>query len=107
MNVFILRKGSLLCIALNVPGPDSAGKLLSRVRYESVITWNQYVPRPKDNVGNLMLGAFSLAGFLLLITIFAGVSFGGIRLLAKKFLPWAIFDRPAQMEIIQLHISER
>lgn len=103
-NVFLLRKGSLLCIALNVPGPDTADKLLNRVRYESVITWNQYVPRPSDNVGNLMLAAFLLTGFVLLITLFAGIFFGGIRLLAKKFLPWAIFDRPEQMEVIQLHI---
>ncbi len=106
-NVFLIRKGSLLCMALHVPGPGAADELLSQVRYESMITWNQAVPHPRDNVGNLMLSAFFLAGFVLLITIFAGISFGGIRFFAKKFLPWAIFDRPEHMEVIQLHIYQR
>jgi hypothetical protein len=54
-----------------------------------------------------MLAAFALTGFLLLVTLVAGISFGGVRYLAKKFLPWAVFDRPSQMEIIRLNLSDK
>ena len=106
-NVFIRRKGSLLCFVFNAPRQATAEKLFDRVRYESVVTWNERVPTPRDNIGNLVLAAFFLTGFLLLIAVVAGVSFGGIRFLAKKFLPWEIFDRPSQVEIIRLHLSDR
>ena len=106
-NIYIRRKGSLLGIVLDAPRQATAEKLLDGIRYESVVTWNERVPSPRDNVGNLMVAAFLLTGFLLLITLVAGISFGGVRYLAKKFLPWAVFDRPSQMEIIRLNISDR
>jgi len=53
------------------------------------------------------IGYVVLTGFLLLVTLVAGISFGGVRYLAKKFLPWAVFDRPSQMEIIRLNLSDR
>ena len=106
-NIYIRRKGSLLGIVLDAPRQATAEKLLDGIRYESVVTWNERVPSPRDNVGNLMLAAFLLTGFLLLVTLVAGISFGGVRYLAKKFLPWAVFDRPSQMEIIRLNLSDR
>ena len=106
-NVYIRRKGSLLGFVLDAPVQDSAEKLLDGIRYESVVTWNERAPSPQDSIGGLMLAAFALTGFLLLVTLVAGISFGGIRYLAKKFLPWAVFDRPSQMEIIRLNLSDK
>jgi hypothetical protein len=106
-NLYIRRKGPLLGFVLDAPVQAAAEKLLDGIRYESVVTWNERVPGPRDNVGNLMLAAFMLTGFLLLVTFVAGISFGGVRYLAKKFLPWAVFDRPSQMEIIRLNLSDR
>ena len=106
-DIYIRRKGSLLGFVLDAPAQATAEKLLDGIRYESVVTWNERVPSPQDNVGNLMMAAFLLTGFLLLVTLVAGVSFGGVRYLAKKFLPWAVFDRPSQMEIIRLNLFDR
>ena len=106
-NMYIRRKGPLLGFVLDARLQATAEKLLDGIRYESAVTWNERVPGPQDNVGNLMLAAFLLAGFLLLITLVAGISFGGLRYLAKKFLPWAVFDRPSQMEIIRLNLNDR
>ena len=103
-NIYIRRKGSLLAFVLDAPLQAAAESLFDGIRYESIITWNEYVPGPRDNVGELMLAAFFLTGFVLLVTLVAGISFGGVRYLAKKFLPWAVFDRPSQMEIIRLNI---
>ena len=104
-DVYMRRKGSLLAFVLDAPQPAVAESLFDGIRYESVITWNERAPNPKDNVGNLLLAAFLLTGFCLLVTLVAGISFGGVRYLAKKFLPWEVFDRPSAMEIIRLNIS--
>jgi hypothetical protein len=34
-----------------------------------------------------------------------GVAFGGVRVLAKIFFPGKVFDRPDQMEVLQLGLS--
>ena len=106
-NIYIRRKGSLLSFILDSPRKATAEKLLDGIRYESVVTWNERAPSRRDNIGDLMLAVFLLAGFMLLVALVAGISFGGIRLLAKKFLPWAIFDRPSQIEIIRLHLYDK
>ncbi|OFW09958.1 MAG: hypothetical protein A3G20_02080 [Acidobacteria bacterium RIFCSPLOWO2_12_FULL_59_11] len=105
-QVFIQRKGPLVGFILNAPGQATAEKLLNRIQYEGVIVWNQYVSGPRENVGSMMINIFILAGVLLFISLVAGISFGGLRILAKKFLPFPIFDRPSHTEIIQLHLSE-
>jgi hypothetical protein len=37
----------------------------------------------------------------------AGLAFGGFRLAIKRVFPNKVFDRPEQMEIIALHLSDR
>jgi len=106
-NVYIRRKGSLLAFVLDAPQQTVAESLFDGIRYESVVTWNERAPTPRDNVGDLLLAAFLLTGFCLLVTLVAGISFGGLRYLAKKFLPWEVFDRPSAMEIIRLNISDK
>lgn len=106
-NVYIQRKGSLLAFVLDAPRKELANALFDGIRYESVITWNERAPGPKDNIGNLLMAAFLLTGFCLLVALVAGISFGGIRYLAKKFLPWDVFDRPSSMEIIRLHLTDK
>ncbi|MBI4465485.1 MAG: hypothetical protein HY647_12335 [Acidobacteria bacterium] len=106
-KVFLQRKGSLLCFVLDSPNLEAAEELLRQVRYQSVVTWNEYVPTHRDNAGNLILNAFLLAGLLLLFATVAGVSFGGIRIFTKKFIRVPIFDRPSQVEIIRLHLFDK
>ena len=36
-----------------------------------------------------------------------GLAFGGFRLAMKRVFPNKVFDRPEQMEIIALHLSDR
>jgi hypothetical protein len=106
-EIFVQRLGSLVCFVLDSPAPSTAETLLKHIRYQSEVTWDEYVPTRRDNIAHLVLNVFLLAGFILLFSLVAGLSYGGIRILAKKFLPIPIFDRPAQMEIIRLHLSDR
>ena len=48
-----------------------------------------------------------LAGIVCGLSVVAGIAFGGFRLAVKRFFPNKVFDRPEQMEIIALHLSDR
>ena len=77
------------------------------MNYEAQVTWNEATSLSKrDNIGNLIVGIFSLIGILLLVGLIFGVFFGGIRVALTRLFPHTIFDRPEQVEIIQLHLKE-
>jgi len=77
------------------------------VNYEAEVTWNEATSLSKrDNIGNLILAVFALIGIILLISIIFGVFFGGIRILVKRFFPNRVFDRPEDVEFIELHLRE-
>jgi hypothetical protein len=101
------RKGSLIAFVLDAPTPAVAQKLIEDIPYGANITWNEYVPPRHENVGSVMLAIFSLAGLLLLFSFVAGLAFGGVRVMVKRFIPIPIFDRPSQMEVIQLNLFNR
>jgi hypothetical protein len=105
-EIALERKGPLVSAVIGSPSPAVAQALLGAVQYETQITWNERMLTRRDNIGHLMMNVFMLAGFVVLFAAVAGLSFGGIRLLAKKFLPFPIFDRPAQMEIIRLNLTD-
>jgi hypothetical protein len=105
-TLFVERKGSLVAFVLDAPNLASTKTLLNRIGYEADITWNEYVPPPSENAGSMMLAVFSFAGFVLLIALFSGLAFGGLRLIAKRFISKPIFDRPANLEIIRLHLND-
>ena len=106
-TMFIERKGSLVAFVMDAPNLASTEKLLNQVSYGADVTWNEYVPPRKENVGSVMMAIFSLAGFLMAFSFVAGLAFGGVRVLAKRFIPISIFDRPSQLEIIQLNLTDR
>ncbi len=88
-------------------GSGDAQTLLNSVNYEAEVTWNEATSVSKrDNIGNLIVGVFALIGIILLISIIFGVFFGGTRILMKRLFPDRVFDRPEDVEIIQLHLKE-
>ncbi len=105
-GIFVQRKGPLVGFVVGATRSD-AEILFNSIPYENEVTWNQFPPSRRDNIGDLVVNVFLLAGFVLLFAVVAGLSFGGIRVLSKKFLPIQIFDRPSEMEIIQLHLSDQ
>ena len=50
----------------------------------------------------LILNIVVLCGILAGLAVVAGVAFGGIRILMKRWYPDKVFDRPEQMEFISL-----
>jgi hypothetical protein len=106
-TLLVRRSGPLVDIVTGAIGSDEAQKLLTSVNYEAEVTWNEAASLSKrDNIGNLILAVFALTGIILFISLVFGVFFGGIRVLLKRIFPDRVFDRPEDVEIIQLHIRQ-
>jgi hypothetical protein len=101
------RTGPILDVVSGATRSSDAKTLLNSVNYEAEVTWNEATSVSKrDNIGNLIVGVFALIGIILLISLIFGVFFGGIRIVMKKIYPNRVFDRPEDVEIIQLHLRE-
>jgi hypothetical protein len=106
-SLLVRRSGPLVAVVTGAIGSSEAQTLLNSVNYEAEVTWDEATSLSRrDNIGNLILAVFALIGIILLISIIFGVFFGGIRILVKRFFPDKVFDRPDEMEIIQLHLEK-
>jgi hypothetical protein len=105
-NAFLTRRtGPVLEVVSGATGSSDAQALLQSVNYEAQVTWDEATSvSPRNNIGNLVLGIFALIGFILLFAAIFGVFFGGIRIVVKRLFPDKVFDRPEEVEIIQLHL---
>jgi len=107
-TLLVRRSGPLIDVVTGAVGSDEAQRLLTSVNYEAEVTWNEATSLSKrDNIGNLILGVFALIGIILLISLVFGVFFGGVRVLMKRVLPNRVFDRPEDVEFIQLHLEQQ
>jgi len=78
------RSGPLVAVILGASSPDDAERILSQVKYQASISWSQYVPSRKDNIGDLIVNAFILIGVLLAFSTVAGLAFGGLRAIVRR-----------------------
>jgi hypothetical protein len=102
------RTGPILVLESGNVGSSEARKLLNAVNYEAEVTWNEATSISKrDNIGNLLIAVFSLIGILLLFGLVFGIFMGGIRVVVSKYFPGTVLDVPENVEILQLHLSDR
>jgi len=104
---FYFKRSGPLVLAVNGNIPQSeAQSLLASVNYDADVTWNEPTKaNRRDNIGNLIVGIFMLIGVILVVALIFGFAFGGVRVLAKKIFPNRVFDRPEDVEIIQLNLK--
>ena len=100
------RKGSLLSLVLSPASEAVAADLRNRIDYGTEVTWNEGSHTLTDPpwvvvLKNIFLGTFAFCG----LAIVLGLAFGGIRVLTKRVLPGKVFDRPEDMEVLQLGLS--
>jgi hypothetical protein len=102
----IERKGSLLTIVI-APSSSAFGEnLRAAVTYETQVTWNEPSQTATDPPWALVLyRIFVGTGVFMVMAVAFGVAFGGFRIFIKKLLPGKVFDRPEQMEVLQLGLS--
>jgi len=80
----VKRTGPLLAVVLAPPDPDAAERLLAQVKYQALVTLDEWVPSHRDNIGNLVINAFILIGILLGFSIVSGVAYGGLRAFRQR-----------------------
>jgi len=104
---FDKRTGPLVVIATGGVSDSDAKSLLGKVNYEASVTWNQATDNAQvRDLYMLILNIVVLCGILAGLAVVAGVAFGGIRILMKRWYPDRVFDRPEAMEFISLHLTE-
>jgi hypothetical protein len=101
------RTGPIVVIAAGPLSKSEARTLMSSINYEADLTWNEntYASK-KDNMANFLFNAIVLCGIVIGVSLVAGIAFGGLRILVKRFFPDSVFDRPEVMEFISLHLDE-
>jgi hypothetical protein len=100
------RKGSLLSVVMAPSSSKYAAKLRQSIHYETQVTWNEPSTTATDPpITSTLVKIFVGTGVFMLIAVVLGVAFGGVRVLTKRFLPGKVFDRPEQMEVLQLGLS--
>lgn len=104
---FYFRRSGPFVVVVNGDIPASeAQSLLASVNYDADVTWNERTkPDPRDNVGSFIIALFVLIAMILLIALILGFAFGGIRIWIKNHYPNSVFDRPENIEIIQLNLK--
>lgn len=97
------RSGPLVAIIFSPPDANAAERLLSRVRYTATLSWSEYIPSKRDNIGDLILTVFTLIGVLLLFALAGGLAVGGVRFLSRVWTGQSKSDEP----MITLHLEDR
>ncbi len=106
-SFFPKRTGPIIAIATGPVSASDAMSLLGMVNWEASVTWNQATDNAQArDLYMLILNIVILCGILAGLAVVAGVAFGGIRILMKRYYPDKVFDRPEQMEFISLHLTE-
>lgn len=106
-SFFDKRTGPIIAVVTGPVSDSDAKTLLGKVNWEASVTWNQPTDDPQvRSLYQLILNIVVLCGILGALAIVAGVAFGGIRILMKRWYPDKIFDRPEQMEFISLRLTE-
>jgi hypothetical protein len=102
----IERRGSLLSVVLKPSSKAYADSLRGAVNYETSVTWHEPTHTITDPPLLTTVGKIFIAtGLFMVVAVVLGVAFGGVRVMAKIFFPGKFFDRPEQMDVLQLGLS--
>jgi hypothetical protein len=106
LGLSIVRKGSLLSMVLSASSPEYEKSLREKIGYETQVTWNEPSQTLTDPpITSIMVKIFIGTGVFMVAAFVLGIAFGGVRVVTKIFFPGKVFDRPSQMEILQLGLS--
>ncbi len=102
----IERKASLLSLVLKPSSAAYGDALRSALNYETEVTWHE----PRHTITDppwvtILARIFLVTGLFMVVAVVLGAAFGGVRVVTKIFFPGRVFDRPEQMDILQLGLS--
>ncbi len=104
----IERRGSLLMMVLEPTSASYADGLRAAVRYQTAVTWHEPTQTITDPPWTTILGKIiTLTMLFMVVAVVLGVAFGGFRVVMKKLFPGKFFDRPNDMDVLQLGLSSK
>jgi hypothetical protein len=104
-GVTVERKASLLSVVFGASEKE-AKAIRDDVNYETQVTWNERGQKATDPpIVVMMYKIFLFTGLFLGVATGVGIAFGGFRLIVKRMFPGKVFDRPQDIEVLQLGLS--
>ena len=105
-GVTVERKASLLSLVFSPTSPQHAQAIRDEVNYETEVTWNESSHKATDPpIFAIMFKIFLFTGLFLGVATGVGIAFGGFRVIIKRLFPGKVFDRPEDIEVLQLGLS--
>ncbi len=99
------RSGPIIALVRGSLSRSDAGRVLDDVNYDANVTWNENTGLGKrDNIGNVVVAALTLAAVLFLISIGAGAVFGFGRFLLPRFRARKAGETPDDGKIVRLDL---
>jgi hypothetical protein len=105
-GVTVERKASLLSLVFEPTSAMHAQAIRDAVNYNTEVTWNEPSHTATDPpMVVIMVKIFLFTGLFLGFATGAGIAFGGLRVVIKRLFPGKVFDRPQDIEVLQLGLS--
>jgi hypothetical protein len=105
-GVTVERKASLLSLVFEPTSAMHAQAIRDEVNYETEVTWNEPRQTATDpSMAMIMFKIFLFTGLFMGIATAVGLAFGGFRVVIKRLFPGKVFDRPEDIEVLQLGLS--
>jgi hypothetical protein len=106
--LYAKRSGTLLVIVSAPSNQAEADGLLGQVQSGTEVTWNEPTFQFKEpSIEMMIVGTIVGAGVICLFAIIAGLSFGALRLVVKRYFPGKLFDRKNHLEVLQLGLGSK
>ena len=101
----VRRTGPIIKIIYGAISQPEADAILRRVNYQAEVTWNENTGLSKrDNIGNLVIAALTLAGIISVISLGTGVIFAFSRTALAKLFPQHFRKSGEEAGIIRLNL---
>jgi hypothetical protein len=106
--VYVKRSLTIVGIVYHARSEAQAALVLNRVHAGTELTWNEPSFSLTDaNMGSVIVGIIYGTGILCMFALIAGLAFGGFRLAVKRLLPGRVFDRSAELDVLQLGLGSK
>jgi hypothetical protein len=99
------RSGPIIALVRGNISPGDANRILVGVNYDANVTWNENAGQSKrDNIGNVVVAALTLAAVLFLISVGAGAVFGFGKFYLPRFRHRKLGETPDDGKMIHLDL---
>jgi hypothetical protein len=105
-GVDVQRNASMLSLVFGTKSKEFAQELRRNINYETQVIRDEAGQTLTDPPWVLVLSKiFFITAIFLGVATGLGIAFGGVRVLTKRLFPGKVFDRPQDIEILQMGLS--